>query len=218
MTSVIPRHTWREFLGIRFEHHIAVQERTALDTTQSYSAINCPPTEEFIRQSDPDSAIVERILSSFLSFLERRGCLEDLLPVHLDRSLHRLQGRLPGLNLVDESVVMLFHAQLLNLVDMAVETLTSTNAEHSYVTLAAPSLIFSQQGDSTWVTRNSRTGAHTQTTAIEGKRPRVLFRHAAGLQLEHDYMPNVEQADGRAMAIKVLKAFVYRLAQNKLVL
>ncbi|PBK70914.1 hypothetical protein ARMSODRAFT_955633 [Armillaria solidipes] len=91
--------------------------------------MNCPPAEEFIRQSDPDPTIVERILEAFLSFLERKGCLDDLLPIYLDLALHRLQTRLPELDLVDEHVVRLFHAQLQDIVDMAVVALTSTDAE-----------------------------------------------------------------------------------------
>ncbi len=74
---------------------------------------NCLPAEEFIRQSDPDPTIVERILEALLSFLERKGCLDDTLPINLDLALHsRLQSRLSELDLVDEHVVRLFHAQL----------------------------------------------------------------------------------------------------------
>ncbi|PBK94644.1 hypothetical protein ARMGADRAFT_1078529 [Armillaria gallica] len=103
--------TWREFLGIRFDHHITVQERMDHDGTHSYSAMNCPPAEEFIRQSDPDPTIVERILEVSLSFLERKCCLDDIFPIYLDLAL-RLQSRLSELDLVDEHVVRLFHAQL----------------------------------------------------------------------------------------------------------
>ncbi|SJL10557.1 uncharacterized protein ARMOST_13944 [Armillaria ostoyae] len=203
MDSPPPRHTWREFLGIRFDHHIAVQERTDCGHTHSYSAINCPPAEEFIRQSDPDPTIVERILESFLSYLVRKGCLNDLLPISLDVFLHMLQSRFPRLNLVDEPMITLFHARLLGVVDMAVEVLTSTDAETMYVTLAAPSLIFSQQGDSNWATWNSRTRTHIQTTTIEGKQPRALSSHAASLQLEINYAPSVQQVDGKAMATRM---------------
>ncbi|KAK0480847.1 hypothetical protein IW261DRAFT_1145883 [Armillaria novae-zelandiae] len=203
MDPLLPRHTWREFLDIRFEHHITVQERTDDDGTHSYSAMNCPPAEEFIRQSDPDPTIVERILEGFLSFLEHKGCLDDLLPVDLDLALRRLQRRLPGLDLVDEPVVMLFHAQLQDIVDMAVVALTSTDDEPVDVLLVSPSRIFSQQGDSTWVTWNSRTHEHIKTTAIEGKRPRVLFHHAPDLQLENNYVPDVEQVGSKAMATRM---------------
>ncbi|KAK0192266.1 hypothetical protein F5146DRAFT_496123 [Armillaria mellea] len=171
--------------------------------------MNCPPAEEFIRQSDPDPTIIERILEGFFSFLERKGCLDDLLPDHLDFALHRLQSRLPELDLVDEPVVTMFHAQLQDIVDMAVVALTSPDDEPVRVVLVAPSRIFSQQGDSTWVTRNTRTHKHIKTTAIEGKQPRVLFHHAADLQLENNYVPDVEQVGAKAMATKVLSPFVY---------
>ncbi len=55
---------------------------------------------------------------------------------------------------------MQLHARLLDVVYMAVVFLTSTDAEPAEVNLEAPSLIYSQQGDSTWVTINSETGAH----------------------------------------------------------
>ncbi|KAK0211527.1 hypothetical protein IW262DRAFT_370751 [Armillaria fumosa] len=203
MDPLLPRHTWREFLDIRFDHHIVVQERTDDDGTHSYSAMNCPPAEEFVRQSDPDPTIVERILEPFLSFLERKGCLDDLLPVFLDSALHRLQGRLPELDLVNEPIVMLFHAQLQDIVAMAVEALTSTDDEPVRVALVAPSRIFSQQGDSTWATRNSGTHTHIKTTAIEGKRPPDLFHHAADLQLKNNYVPDVEQVGAKAIATRM---------------
>ncbi len=197
-----------------------MQERTDCDYTHTYSAINCPPAEEFIRQSDPDPTIVERILESFYSYLERKGCLDDLLPIDLDSRLYTFQCSLRNLNLVDEPIVMQLHARLLDVVYMAVVFLTSTDAEPAEVNLEAPSLIYSQQGDSTWVTINSETGAHIKTMGIEGKRPRVLFRHAAGLQLENDYAPSVQQVDEKAMATKVLEPFVYLTVEalNKLFL
>ncbi|KAK0192269.1 hypothetical protein F5146DRAFT_999485 [Armillaria mellea] len=173
-----PRHTWREFLGIRF-NHCTVQEHTDDD--------------EFLRQPDPDPTIVERILEGFLACLERKGYSDDLLPIYLDLALHRLQSRLPGLDLVDEHVVRLFHAQLQDIIDMAVVALTGTDVK--------------PQGNSTWVTRNTRTHTRIKTIAIEGKRPRVLFHHAPGLQLENNYVPNVEQVDAKAMATIVLKPF-----------
>ncbi|KAK0219753.1 hypothetical protein EDD85DRAFT_864649 [Armillaria nabsnona] len=156
MNSPPPRHTWREFLGIRFDHHIAVKERTDCNHTHTYSAINCPPAEEFIRQSDPDPTIVERILESFHSYLERKGCLDDPLPIDLESRLHTFQCRLCYLNLVDGPIVMQLHGQLLEVVNMAVVFLTSADAEPAEVNLEAPSLIYSQQGDSTWVTKKSK--------------------------------------------------------------
>ncbi len=51
MDPLLSQHTWREFLGIRFDHHITVQERMDYDGTHSYSAMNCPPAEEFIDMS-----------------------------------------------------------------------------------------------------------------------------------------------------------------------
>lgn len=52
------------------------------------------------------------------------------------------------------------------------------------------------------MTDNTVTQAHIKSTAIEGKRPRVLFHYAADLQLEHDHEP-VEQVDAKAMPTKL---------------
>ncbi|KAK0223992.1 hypothetical protein IW262DRAFT_1295657 [Armillaria fumosa] len=194
MNSPPPRHTWREFL--KTNARIVIIPRRLLRLIV--------PAEEFIRQSNPDPTIVERILESFLSYLVRKGYLDDLLPINLDVSLHTLQVRLPGLE-VDEPMIVLFHARLLSVVDMAVEALARIDAEtECYAGDAISDII---------AARRHRTHAHIQTTAIESKRPRVLFGHSASLQLETDYAPNVQQFHEGAMVTGILQSFMYLLVE-----
>ncbi|KAK0236557.1 hypothetical protein EDD85DRAFT_1023400, partial [Armillaria nabsnona] len=86
-----PPPTWRDFLDIRFEDHLRLDEISSTHNIHAYPAIAPPPAEKSLRQSDPDPTIVPRILESFRSFLGDKGWLDQPLPPRLADRLQSFQ-------------------------------------------------------------------------------------------------------------------------------
>ncbi len=105
MNSPPPRHTWREFLGIRFDHHVAVQERTDCDYTIRILRLIVPP----LKNSSVNPIRIPLSSNAFWSLFTLtwnvKAVWDDLLPIDLDSRLYTFQCSLRNLNLVDEPIV-----------------------------------------------------------------------------------------------------------------
>ncbi|KAK0431185.1 hypothetical protein EV421DRAFT_1854699 [Armillaria borealis] len=171
-----PPPTWRDFLDMRFEDHLRLEEISYTHNIHPYPAIAPPPAEKSMCQSDPDPTIVPRILESFRSFLEDKSWLDQSLPPRLADRLQSFQEDLWACILSDEITVGILYHEVFAIVREAVKALSSTSAQPITMTqLAAPRQEYLEEGDLNWTTINVPTRTRVKTTMTVVKRPRVLF-------------------------------------------
>ncbi|KAK0188371.1 hypothetical protein F5146DRAFT_1002462 [Armillaria mellea] len=65
----LPPLTWLDFLNLRLDHHVAVDDTPLHAEIDAYFISNLPASEGFLRQSDLDPAIIKRIIDSFYAFM-----------------------------------------------------------------------------------------------------------------------------------------------------
>ncbi|PBK87273.1 hypothetical protein ARMGADRAFT_1085687 [Armillaria gallica] len=199
-----PPPTWRDFLDMRFEDHLRLEEISSTHNIHPYPAIAPPPAEKSLRQSDPDPTIVPRILESFRSFLEDESWLDQPLPPRLADRLQSFQEDLWASILSNEVTVGTLYYEVFAIVREAVKGLSSTPAQPITLTqLAVPRQEYLEEGELNWTTIDVPTRTGVKTTMTTVKRPQVLFHHARDMQKEHEYGPLDPQYDAKAMCIKV---------------
>ncbi|SJL08710.1 uncharacterized protein ARMOST_12079 [Armillaria ostoyae] len=197
-----PPPTWRDFLDIRFQHHLRLDEISSTHNIHPYPAIAPPPTEKSLRQSDPDPTVVPRILESFHSFLRHKGWLDQPLPPRLADRLESFQEDLSASILSSEVTVGILYHEFFAIVREAIKALSSTPAQPITVIQLARQQEYLEEGSLNWTTIDVPTRTGVKTTMTTVKRPRVLFHHAKDMQKEHRYGPLDPQYDAKAMCIK----------------
>ncbi|PBK69031.1 hypothetical protein ARMSODRAFT_172319 [Armillaria solidipes] len=185
--------TWEDFLDIRFDYHIDLEENSPTSSTAPYSAITSPPAGSYLCQSGPNPTIVPRILDAFRSLLEDKGILDQPLPAQLATSLEQFQWELSTTTTatVESSVFLI--------IKRAVEALTDRAFT---VTQHTPLRQYTQQGGINWKTVNVATKTPVKSTAMEAKQPRVMFHHATDMQNEYEYEPHITQYNAKAICSK----------------
>ncbi|SJL12118.1 uncharacterized protein ARMOST_15539 [Armillaria ostoyae] len=186
--------TWEDFLDIRFEHHVRLEERSRTFNTAPYSAITTPQAESYLRQSGSNLTIVPRILDSFRSVLEEKGILHQPLPAGIVHNLGRLQRYLLTAVLSIETTVVFLQGMVFTIIQEVVEALT----DQVFTVMQGAPLRQYAQGDRDWITVTFPTGTPVKSAGTEAKRPRVLFHHAKDMQKEYEYEPLITQYEAKA--------------------
>ncbi|SJL08707.1 uncharacterized protein ARMOST_12076 [Armillaria ostoyae] len=193
-----PLPTWRDFLDIRFEHHLCLDEISSTHNIHQYPAIAPPPAEKSLCQSDPDPTIVPRILHSFRSYLDDKGWLDRPLPSNLVTLLELFQQDLLTTTLSNKSTVEFLRGYMFPVIHVAVKALSSTPDQTFAVKRCAPERQYAQQGDIDWITVTFPTKTPVKSIGVEAKRPRLLFHNAKDMQNEREYGTLDPQYDAKA--------------------
>ncbi|KAK0239340.1 hypothetical protein EDD85DRAFT_1022702 [Armillaria nabsnona] len=192
--------TWEDFLDIRFNHHMDLEEDSPTSSTAPYSSITSPPAERYLRQSGPNATIVPRILDSFRFFLEEKGILDQPLPADLVNALGRFQWELSRTTISIETTVAFVQSSVFPIITRAVEEL----ADQAFtVTQHAPLRQYTQRGGINWKTEAvTATKTPVKSTTMQAKQPRVMFHHATDMQNEYEYEPHIAQYNAKAICSK----------------